>query len=233
MFFYGNFEFISAASLLQALCQERRTVLISAWRGTVEASIHLFEGQIVDARCGDLRQTDAVCQVMSWDCGQFRLDPADTLVTKDSFVGDWEELALEAARRRDELELNNPPLPPGPSRQQLLTLLIACPAIAGIATAGYDGRLLAEVGVSDALLPYVTTLTSGLLSVGMALQQHRGVSLYINGGQKLLLADCGDQLIVLAVPAVNARVNDAISQLASILPRIRYQANEVVAGSVI
>ena len=49
------------------------------------------------------------------------------------WLAQWEELLLEGARRRDELESGLPPLPPYPPREVLDHLQQACPALGGFA----------------------------------------------------------------------------------------------------
>jgi hypothetical protein len=225
MFFHGNFALISPASLLQILCQERRSVLISAWRGSDTIQVQIDEGMIVGARWADGEGVEAVYQLLAWDCGQFRLEPNESLPLSDAFVADWEELVFEAARRRDEHQLIASPLIGSAGRRQLASLLVECPAIAGVALIGYDGRMLARVGIPEPLLFHITTLTGGLGAVSTALGSKAPVSLYVNGGHKLLLADCGAQTLVLAIPSPTARIGDSMHQLAAYIAEMQLHAD--------
>ncbi len=213
MFFHGNFAIISPATLIQMLCQEQRSVIIVAQRGNVEAMIQIFDGLIVAARCADLRDAEAVYQLAAWDSGQFRVELAPEPPNPLSMTMGWEELLLEAARRRDELELALPALPPYPSRQQIDELLNECPSLSGVALVSYDGRLLAAVGMEEALVDVAVELALGLAMVRELLGNGRIPSIYIGNGHKLLLHDRGDGTLLLAVPMSGASLTDASNQI--------------------
>lgn len=220
MFFYGDFAVISPPSLLQMLCQEQRSVLISAWRGTSEAHIQLHEGFVVGAHCGDLTGEEAFYHVVVWSSGQFRLTPAPDAPADPEFVAYWEELVLEAARRRDELELHIEPLFT-PSWQQAGMILSECPALTGVALVGYDGRMLVSIGFHRALTNELSTIAGCLAAVGNLLRSTSGlddephISFYNHRNHKLLLADRRDGVLILAVLAPQANIRDAMTQLAA------------------
>jgi hypothetical protein len=220
MFFHGDFTIISPPGLIQLLCQERRSAVIHAWRGEVAARVQLFEGLIVAAECGMYTGEEAVYHMAVWDSGQFQVEAAPDPPSSMDFAAGGEELLLEAARRRDELELALPRLPPYPLRQEIDALLAACPALGGVALVGYDGRLLASVGIADALVHHVLTLAGGLAAVSSALAEYTPVvgsrgsaALYLGAGQRLLLADDAIGTRYLAVPAAGASVGEALGQL--------------------
>lgn len=215
MFLHGDFSLISPPSLLQVLGQERRSARITAWRGEGEATVEMLEGIIVAARCDDLRGEEAVYRFASWDCGRFQVCEMLESPQRTEIAASWEELLLEGARRRDELELLLPPLPEHPQRAALDSLLAECPALAGFALVAYDGRLLGAVGIGKALAKHATALVCNLDAVGHALGARRGVVLYAGPGGKLLLADLGGMLL-LGLPAPGASVGEATSQIAAL-----------------
>jgi hypothetical protein len=209
--FSGDFAFFSPASLLQVLCQERRSVTIHAWRGTATASIDLANGLIVAARQDDLTGAEAVYRWLAWDSGQFRLLSLALLPAETDVVGPWEELVLEAARRRDEIEHALPPLPAAPDRAILETLLASFATLQGLALLSYDGRVLATIGLDDVLVGQLQTVMHGLLLIGTAL--HASPAVYIGGTYRLLYADWGNTIAALGVPAVGADLSEAARQL--------------------
>jgi predicted regulator of Ras-like GTPase activity (Roadblock/LC7/MglB family) len=213
MFFYGNFAIISPSSLLQLLCQERRSVVVSAWYGTSYCQIEIAHGAIVSARCDSVTGTEAIYAMLAWEHGQFQLEPINVVEPVTS-LGAWEELVLEAARQRDERRLQVPPPINEAATQELRALLRLCPAVAGIAVVGYDGRMVAQVAMHGFQTAQILALAGGLAAVGKALKGKHDVALYSNGSQRLLLATWGSQSFVLALPAPDAKISDVARQLA-------------------
>jgi hypothetical protein len=217
MFFYGNFALMSPAGLFQILCQERQSVVISAWHGASKACIHVAEGAIISACCDDLDGPEAIYCMLAWTWGQFCLESVSADPATPSLSDCWEHLVLEAARRRDEQGDKDEPLPPGPSQQQLTEFLENCPALGGAAIVGYDGRLLAAVKLTNSLVLHATTLARSLAILGTTLGEENRVSLYMCGQQRLLLTEWDDQTLLMAVPASSDYVSDALIQLSSLL----------------
>lgn len=215
MYLHGDFSLISPPSLLQTLGQERRSARITAWRGESEARIDLLEGMVVAARCDDLRGEEAVYRFAAWDYGRFQVGQLLSSPILTEMAASWEELLLEGARRRDELELMLPPLPQYPQRAALDGLLAECPALAGFALVAYDGRLLGAVGLEELIANEAATLVCNLDAVGQVFGARRGVVLYAGGQGKLLLADLGGMLL-LGFPAPGASVGEATSQIAAL-----------------
>jgi len=101
MFLQGSFSTISAAALIQTLCNERRAAQIEAWREKAMARVCLDEGYIIAAQCEGREGAEAVFRLIDWPDGLFRVVrlPANVQAT---MAAPPEELLLEAARRRDE-----------------------------------------------------------------------------------------------------------------------------------
>jgi hypothetical protein len=97
----GDFALMSPGGLLQILCQERRSVTIEAWNGNQHARIAIAEGEIAEAQCDQQPADESVYIFLGWDVGIFAVQPWEP-PSEPGFIGGWEELALEAARRRDE-----------------------------------------------------------------------------------------------------------------------------------
>ncbi|GAB4190989.1 MAG: hypothetical protein OHK0022_04300 [Roseiflexaceae bacterium] len=215
MYFHGNFALLSPLALLQGICGEQHSVQISAWRGTAEARVAVQEGCVLDAACDDAVGEEAVYQLVSWDFGQFMVTPLDGRPELLTVTIGTEQLLQEAARRRADLDLTPPPLPPYPSRQQLELLLRACPALSGVAMIGYDGRLMAEAGLPGPIAREAAALTSALVAAGRALHSTQAVMRFGHAGGTVLLADWGQSTLVLATPTDEAAINDAVAQLAA------------------
>jgi Domain of unknown function (DUF4388) len=218
MILTGDLSHLSPASLLQMLCQECRSVRIHAYRGMSRARIDLLEGLIGKAVCDDDTDAEAVYNWLAWDSGRFvveLLTPAD----RDAeIIGEWEELLLEAARRRDELEFALAPLPEPPTSQHLEALLASCPAIGGMAFVGYDGRLNAHVGINEFSTTQIATLTIALSQASITCDNEARVAAFAHGTQTLLFADWGHGTFVLAVVMAGASASDAARQLTAVQP---------------
>ncbi|MEI8306377.1 MAG: DUF4388 domain-containing protein [Chloroflexales bacterium] len=106
MYVHGSFSLLSPPTLLQAFCQEQRSVYLAARRGQITAAIWIWEGLIVAATCDGLEGDEAVYRIASWDSGLFTVAPIYTSPTA-TMAATCEELLLEAARRRDEFGLDS------------------------------------------------------------------------------------------------------------------------------
>jgi Domain of unknown function (DUF4388) len=105
MFIQGSLALIGPASLLQMICQEQRSVSFVARYGEQLAQLTIVDGLVVAAHCGELSGYEAAYQLVTWGEGLFHITPIAVPPAEDSFemTAQWEELLLEAARRRDEL----------------------------------------------------------------------------------------------------------------------------------
>jgi hypothetical protein len=223
MFFYGDFTLISAANLLQLLCREQRSATVSAWRGHSQALVELQAGLLVAARCDHLLAEAALYRLLAWDSGQFQVTLRATPPADKQMALAWDEVAASAALWRDELAHSLTPLPAPLPRQRVESLLAACPAVLGVALVGYDGRVLAQAGLSKALLARASVLAAGLGAVSDALSLAAGrdpderlpvrVSIYADQNPTVLLAEWGSATRLLAELAPAAQVEDAIRQL--------------------
>jgi hypothetical protein len=97
----GDFRLLSPASLLQALCQEQRSIRIIAWLGEQTIEIDIVAGDITRASASDAVDAEAVINWLGWNNGQFQVIAIET-PQEYEYVGCWEHVILEAARRRDE-----------------------------------------------------------------------------------------------------------------------------------
>ncbi|MCU0491084.1 MAG: DUF4388 domain-containing protein [Chloroflexaceae bacterium] len=105
MSIYGTFDLVSPAGLLQLFCQEQRSVVLVARHDDCRARIYIAEGMIVEATCGTQQDAEAIYAFVNWRGGQFRVDVLEEVPATARMAASWEELLLEAARRRDETTL--------------------------------------------------------------------------------------------------------------------------------
>ncbi|MEI7645496.1 MAG: DUF4388 domain-containing protein [Chloroflexales bacterium] len=101
MYVHGSFAMLSPATLLQAFCQEERSVYMAARLGPASAAVWIWEGLIVAATCEGIDGPEAVYRIVSWGGGLFTVAPLYAS-PPPTMAATCEELLLEAARRRDE-----------------------------------------------------------------------------------------------------------------------------------
>jgi hypothetical protein len=103
MYLHGSFSLLSPATLIQAFCQEQRSVYLAARLGPTAAAIWIWEGLIVAATCDGIDGPEAVYRLAGWESGLFTVAPVYSSPPA-TMAATCEELLLEAARRRDEYE---------------------------------------------------------------------------------------------------------------------------------
>ena len=96
----GNLEEMSLTDLVQVVCSERKTALISLHRGAHLGEIWAEKGELVHAATGGLSGKPALFELFGWGSGMSelvvgRVAPARTLGQS------WPELLLEAAEHTD------------------------------------------------------------------------------------------------------------------------------------
>ncbi len=101
----GRLEMISLPNIIQALQMERRTGTLRLSSGARRGEILFAEGRIASAVEGPRQGEAAVYGLLTWEEGEFTLEPAsgtaplEALVTKSN-----QSLLLEGARRLDEIQ---------------------------------------------------------------------------------------------------------------------------------
>lgn len=100
----GRLEMISLPNIIQALEAERRTGTLRVTSGGRRGEILFAEGRIASALEGPRHGEAAVYRMLTWEEGEFALEPAagaaplEALVTKSN-----QSLLLEGVRRLDEM----------------------------------------------------------------------------------------------------------------------------------
>jgi DNA-binding response OmpR family regulator len=99
----GTLELIGAPGMLQMIHLGRLSGELTVHSGSREAVVAMREGEVVAARCGPLRDAEAVYELITWTEGQFAFAPGDPgggPQLKEAF----DYLLLEGCRRLDERE---------------------------------------------------------------------------------------------------------------------------------
>jgi hypothetical protein len=213
MLLQGDLTLISMPGLLQLLCQERRSVYIDVWRGSSHAQLTIIQGVVADAHYDLLRGDEAVCQVAVWDQGFFTVRPIEEPRNPPYAATPWESLLLDAARRHDELELTVPALLPTPDAMYVEGILGLCPAIRGLALIGYDGRLLAAIGLESRFVEQAPIVAMQLIQTQRILNPQIETTVFSFATQRLVLTELSETMMALAVLKPDVAEQDAIEQL--------------------
>jgi len=106
--FTGILKRIHLSDLIQMCCMDGATESIRIRKGAGESFIHIHDGEIIGAQCGDLNGEDAFFRIMGWPDGSFEtLTPMPGI--QQTINRGWQYLLMEGARRVDEA---------GPEHQQ-------------------------------------------------------------------------------------------------------------------
>lgn len=106
MHIQGDFGLITPAGLIQILCQEERTVQITAHYNQQTARIVIVRGMLAEAELGHFVAVEAICHMLFWERGSFTVAAMEP-PAEHAYIGDWEGVILEAARRRDEFQMQS------------------------------------------------------------------------------------------------------------------------------
>lgn len=214
MFCHGNFALISPPSLIQILCQEGRSVVVRAYRGSSRAHLALFEGLIVDAQHDELSGPEAFYQLAFWNEGLFAIEPLSEPPGNATMAASWESLLLEAARRRDELELHTNGQSESLPFSLIDQLLNDCPACSGLALVGRDGRLIATAGISEELVQWMCGPLAGLMALAKPVEGVCPTTLMLDDGTLCMVVFDNLQRLFFGVVRKGVPLAEARRQLA-------------------
>lgn len=210
----GTVEDLSLSESLQLLVSTRKdkTLEVSSLPNRV-GRIYLKEGQIVHAEAEGRRGLDAFFEILSWPSGGFTEIPTEAPAERTLHEStSW--LLLEAARRKDEVELKgaevkaagqtpDPPPDPWRSEQTLhyweaLKGVESVRGIQGALLLSREGRVLATRGslpdrIETVILPYCEGCDQ--LGRDLGLGRYDEAVLHLSGGFRLLIEPLGDLLL--------------------------------------
>ena len=99
----GSFEDISFAELLQLLNVSHKSGRLHVARGTEQADVGIFEGNVVRALSRLERGPEVVYRILGWQTGDFTFERSDDPMVKE-ISEPTEALILEGMKRLDEWE---------------------------------------------------------------------------------------------------------------------------------
>src|ERR1041385_2451105 len=146
----GDLKDLALVDIIQINCVGRNTARLTVNYPTGEGVFYFQDGEIVDARLGNLVGIDAVYRALTMEEGSFRIDTGMTSPTRTIFE-QWAGILMEGMRRIDE-EKNNQASGASVSQSQYQALvndLVKVRGIEGALVATLDGKLQASVNVKS------------------------------------------------------------------------------------
>ena len=110
--FRGVLRRVGLQDVLQMECLARNSSVLKIHAGSVHGTVHIKDGQIIHAQCGNRTGEDAFNYLLGLAGGEFEVQTFSAPPTQ-SISGSWEFLLMEAAHKRDEQGVTTPP--PGDS----------------------------------------------------------------------------------------------------------------------
>ncbi|MEN8241488.1 MAG: DUF4388 domain-containing protein [Chloroflexota bacterium] len=112
----GNLAEISLTNLVQLNCQSGMSGQLTVSQDELEAQVFFSEGEIVHAVLGDSTGTKAFNQLLSWEDGQFEMEPGISAPAQ-SISTSWSDLLLGGLHQLDETKAAKQP---GKTKQQVV-----------------------------------------------------------------------------------------------------------------
>ena len=186
----GDLKDLALVDIIQINCVGRNTARLTVNYPTGEGVFFFQDGEVVDARLGNLIGIDAVYRALGMEEGSFRIDAGVTSPTRTIFE-QWASILMEGMRLLDEAR-NSGAAVSQTQYQALVNDLVKVRGIEGALVATPDGALQASVNIKSpdrvaALVGFVIAnghLVGGPAGVGR-LQR---VALF-NGDRKTVIID--------------------------------------------
>jgi CheY-like chemotaxis protein len=152
--FQGVLRRVGLQDVIQMECLGRNSSVLEVYNDSVLGRIYIENGNIIHAAGGELTGEPALQKLLALPGGSFELVPFEP-PPNPTISGPWEFLLMEAARVRDELASQAPPLPPPPEEPKVEEPVAATPeggAAMGIAETlicSDNGETLYEAGCGN------------------------------------------------------------------------------------
>src|SRR4029079_7924708 len=146
----GDLKDLALVDIIQINCVGRNTARLTVNYPTGEGVFYFQDGEIVDARLGNLVGIDAVYRALTMEEGSFRIDAGVTSPTRTIFE-QWAGILMEGMRLIDEAR-NNAASDAGVTQgqyQALVNDLVKVRGVEGALVAMPDGTLQASVNIKS------------------------------------------------------------------------------------
>jgi predicted regulator of Ras-like GTPase activity (Roadblock/LC7/MglB family) len=201
----GDLKDLALVDIIQINCVGRNTARLTVDYPTIRGVFYFQDGEIMDARLGNLVGIDAVYRALTMDEGSFRIDAGVTSPTRTIFE-QWAGILMEGMRLIDEARKSE-----GSSSsvsqsqyQALVNDLVKIRGIDGALVATRDGALQASVHIKspDRMAALVAFQAACAAQAGGAAGAGRLQRVVIqNGARKTVILDQMEFLVAIVYAA--------------------------------
>ncbi len=143
----GDLKDLALVDIIQINCVGRNTARLTVNYPTGEGVFFFQDGEVVDARLGNLVGIDAVYRALGMEEGSFRIDAGVTSPTRTIFE-QWASILMEGMRLIDEARHSGAAVSQT-QYQALVNDLVKVRGIEGALVATSDGLLQASVNIKS------------------------------------------------------------------------------------
>ena len=143
----GDLKDLALVDIIQINCVGRNTARLTVNYPTGEGVFFFQDGEVVDARLGNMIGIDAVYRALGMEEGSFRIDAGVTSPTRTIFE-QWASILMEGMRLLDEAR-NSGAAVSQSQYQALVNDLVKVRGIEGALVATPDGALQASVNIKS------------------------------------------------------------------------------------
>jgi predicted regulator of Ras-like GTPase activity (Roadblock/LC7/MglB family) len=195
----GDLKDLALVDIIQINCVGRNTARLTVNYPTGEGVFYFQDGEVVDARLGNLVGIDAVYKALTMEEGSFRIDAGVTSPTRTIFE-QWASILMEGMRLLDEAR-NTGAAVSQTQYQALVNDLVKIRGIEGALVASQEGQLQASVNIKapDRIAALVAFLVANGGLVGGPANSGRLQRLAVfNGDRKTVVIDQMEFVVALA-----------------------------------
>lgn len=201
----GDLKDLALVDIIQINCVGRNTARLTVNYVSGEGVFYFQDGEIVDARLGNLVGIDAVYRALTMEEGSFRIDAGVTSPTRTIFE-QWAGILMEGMRLIDEARHNaqSDGAVSQSQYQALVNDLVKVRGIEGALVATPNGTLQASVNVKSpdrmAALVAFHIHSGGHASAPLGVGRLQRVSI-LNGDRKTVIMDQTEFVVALEYSA--------------------------------
>ena len=193
----GNLKDLNITNIIELNCVEKSTAQVTIKTRAGDAMVFFNDGDIVHARWGDIRGTEALYRILRLTDGAFRVT-SDIRPPERTIFESWKGLVLEGMRVYDETERLK-----GRIVHSLADELRSFPGVSRLLVVAKNGTTVHEQGPVEPERAYA--ISAFLTAQGSALSDelHLGplsYVAYVRGDEKEFVFDCDQFLVALSVP---------------------------------
>ncbi len=220
----GNLSDLNVANIIELNCVEKHSAQLTVKTRSGDAMVFFDNGEIVHARWGELKGTEALYHVLRLSEGDFHVAPT-TVPPERTIFESWKGLVLDGMRAFDETRRLQ-----GDIAQSLADELKGLPGVSRLLVVSKDGIVVHDQGGTPTERAYA--LSALLTAQGSALSDtlHFGplnYAAYLRGREKEFVFNCDQFLVMLAVPR-SADIRPTSALIETIRAKLKASENELV-----